>query len=31
LVEMKRAACEKATALTWKNYADKIINAFAGE
>jgi glycosyltransferase involved in cell wall biosynthesis len=31
LPEMKRAAYEKAAALTWKNYADRIINAFADE
>jgi glycosyltransferase involved in cell wall biosynthesis len=31
LPEMKRAAYGKAAALTWKTYADKIINAFAGK
>jgi glycosyltransferase involved in cell wall biosynthesis len=31
LPEMKRAAYEKAAALTWKSYADRIIDAFAGE
>ena len=30
LPDMKRAAYEKAVALTWKSYADRIINAFAG-
>jgi glycosyltransferase involved in cell wall biosynthesis len=31
LPEMKRAAYEKAAGLTWKSYADRIVNAFAGE